>query len=188
MSIKRICLILLIIILVLTQIMGCKRKDKSGEATSGKQDLLSHWVAGHAGLTALHMAAFGGNTDEVEALLEKGADVNCRSKDGKTALHLAAATGHTKCANLLIAHGADIEARDKQGSTPLAVAAVTAHPTMVELLLSHGAKADTKDNDGKTPLARTYEYIGSLPDKFYIAKERTDLKSCIQILREHNVK
>jgi len=134
------------------------------------------------------MAAFGGKTDEVKALLEKGADVNCRNKDGTTPLHLATATGHTKCANVLIAYGADIEARDKQGGTPLAVAAVTAHPAMVELLLSHGAKADTKDNDGKTPLARTYEYLRSLPDKFYTAKKRADLESCIQILREHNVK
>lgn len=46
-------------------------------------------------------ASLGGHSDVVKALLEKGADVNVRSNDGKTALTYAEQSGNTEIIRLL---------------------------------------------------------------------------------------
>ena len=56
----------------------------------------------------------------VRLLLEKGADIEARTKKGSTPLHRAAWGGIDKVVRLLLEKGADIEARTKKGSTPAA--------------------------------------------------------------------
>jgi ankyrin repeat protein len=41
-------------------------------------------------------------------LLEYGADVNAKTRDGLTALHLSAQNGHLEIVKLLLEHGADV--------------------------------------------------------------------------------
>ena len=48
-------------------------------------------------------------------LLEKGADVDDKSKFGETALHLAAASGHEAVVRLLLEKGADVDERSRLG-------------------------------------------------------------------------
>jgi ankyrin repeat protein len=56
----------------------------------------------HDGETALMMAASGGSPEIVQALLDKGADVNAKfTATGKTALTLAEERGHTLIMELL---------------------------------------------------------------------------------------
>ena len=50
-------------------------------------------------------AAKSGDIEKVRELLDRGADVNSRDKDGLTPLHAAAMVGHTEAAALLKAHG-----------------------------------------------------------------------------------
>ena len=67
-----------------------------------------------AGLLA---AAAGGKTDEVKALLGKGANLEVRDKKQRTPLMLAAQHGHAETVRLLLAKGAQADARDSLGYT-----------------------------------------------------------------------
>jgi len=57
-------------------------------------------------IPALHRAADKGDLDKVKHLLERGADVNSRDKDGWTPLHWAAFEGKTKMVKFLLSKGA----------------------------------------------------------------------------------
>lgn len=70
-----------------------------------------------SGATALTLAAIHDQTKVVEFLLEKGADVNARGRDGGRALHAAAFLGRSEVARLLIDAGADVNARNGDGAT-----------------------------------------------------------------------
>lgn len=58
--------------------------------------------------TALHIAARSGCFDCVKVLVEAGADVNAKTKDGKTPLHLAKFKGQREVAEYLMSHGVDL--------------------------------------------------------------------------------
>jgi len=70
-------------------------------------------------MSPLHFLAFAGDKDFAMLLIEKGADINRKDKDGKTPLHIAAERGNRSVALLLLEKGADINAKDNTGKTPL---------------------------------------------------------------------
>lgn len=82
----------------------------------------------------IHAAAAKGNLAVVEALLERGAEVNARQQKGFTPLHTAAANGDVALAKLLLAHGADAQAQDDQGRTPRMLAREKGHHEVAALL------------------------------------------------------
>ena len=69
--------------------------------------------------TALGMAAAFGHSAVAIALINAGADLNKRNKDGNTPLHSAAFLCHTKIVQALVTKGADKGARNNDGSTAL---------------------------------------------------------------------
>ena len=87
------------------------------------------------GWTCLYSAACFGHLDICRMLLDKGAQVNARSKGGWTPLHYAAQQGHIEIVRLLCDRGADIEARDNYGTRPLHVAAIGGHLSIVKYLI-----------------------------------------------------
>lgn len=100
-------------------------------------------------------AAKSGNLDEVQRLVEKGAEINAQNKCGWTALICAAQNNHTKAIQLLIALGADIEIKDVFGSTALMRAAIDGAAEATKLLIKLGADIHTKDNNGNASLMWT---------------------------------
>lgn len=64
-------------------------------------------------------AARTGDVIEIRNLLNNGAIVNARTRDGVTALHSAAMFGHKAVAELLLANGANVNAKNSYGETPL---------------------------------------------------------------------
>ena len=91
--------------------------------------------------------------EEVEAELNRGADIMARSTSGKTPLHLAVEAASPEIVVLLLDSGADVAATDEDGWSPLHVAAArNEDPEVVELLLDRGADIAATDYDGWTPL------------------------------------
>ncbi|CAE7780175.1 ANKRD50 [Symbiodinium sp. CCMP2592] len=74
----------------------------------------------------------------VEALLEKGAEVELTDVDERTPLHLAARDGRTQAVSLLLDAGSEVDALDRFGRTPLYYAAQGNHRDVVALLVDRG--------------------------------------------------
>ncbi|CAM6087993.1 unnamed protein product [Calypogeia fissa] len=112
------------------------------------------------GWTPLHVAARMGDLEEVQRLLNEGADVNAPSwgpkAPGTTPLHLASTGGHLHVMNELLERGANIEARTKGGCgwTPLHNAAKEKNKRAVRFLLENGAflSPDMTDTRFNPPL------------------------------------
>ena len=74
------------------------------------------------GGTPLMWAAVKGQTEAIQLLIRRGADVNSLSQDGGTALHAAAFLGHEGAVDVLVQNQAKVNARNNRGNTPLDVA------------------------------------------------------------------
>lgn len=91
--------------------------------------------------TALHLASQGGFEEVVPILVEHGADINTRERDGRTALHFA------KTANIaeyFLEAGADIEATDRLGYTALHIASEAGLKDVVSVLIQRGADVNKR--------------------------------------------
>jgi len=96
------------------------------------------------GWTALHHAAFKGQKEVAELLIDKGADVNAKDKNGGTPLHIASSRGQKEIAELLIASNAEVNAMilfgSYKGITPLDFATKFNRTEIADLLRKHGGK------------------------------------------------
>jgi len=96
-------------------------------------------------------AADGGDLEQVELLIDSGADIDARNSLGWTPLMLSAGDiDSDKTAKFLIMHGADVNAKNKYGLTPLMIAARSGRITIIESLLEYGADIDAQDYRGET--------------------------------------
>ncbi len=105
-----------------------------------------------SGGTALIAASAQGHRDVVNLLLDKGADVNARDKNGVTALIPTSENGHKEVVLLLLAKGADVNAKTNKGSTALFLASQNGYKEVVKTLLAKGADVNAKTNNGATAL------------------------------------
>ncbi len=77
-------------------------------------------IGKHGGLAALHFAARQGSMQSVQALVEKGANVNQASAgDRTTSLLMATVNGHFDIAQYLLDQGADPNQASDGGTTPI---------------------------------------------------------------------
>jgi len=119
--------------------------------------------------TPLQVASEMGFADIAELLLDKGADVNAKGKDGFTPLHFAAAYGHADVAQLLIAGKADLRAKDSQGRTPADLAAEYKHSEVADLL-SHAGASVSSSPSASASSAPVFDF--SSIDKIFILPVR----------------
>ncbi len=98
-------------------------------------------------------AAMRGDGASVEALLQRGADVNAAQGDGMTALHWAARNGDVQIAEMLLYAGARTESVTRVGEyTPLLVAAKAGRGEVVPTLLDGGAAPMARTSTGVTAM------------------------------------
>lgn len=88
--------------------------------------------------------AKAGKKDIVELLIEKGADIEAKSKKGTTVFMFAVVGGHADVCELLIEKGADIHAKNNDGLTALILAGGFGHYDVCELLIRMGADINYK--------------------------------------------
>jgi ankyrin repeat protein len=107
------------------------------------------------GFHPLGLAAFFGNKETVEALLQAGADVNQQSREYMkvSALHSASAARRPDIAGMLLAKGANPNLRGVAGVTVFHEVALSGQVDLAAILLEHGGDINAKDDAGKTPLA-----------------------------------
>ncbi|PJZ69582.1 hypothetical protein CH373_08695 [Leptospira perolatii] len=108
------------------------------------------------GWTPLHLASHFGRTELVRYLLEKGANIQAKSRSkfsyGNSPLHAAVASGKEETVKLLLEKGADPNfSQEEGGYTPLHIAASrTGGGKLVQMLLEKGADPLIKTEDGQT--------------------------------------
>ena len=98
--------------------------------------------------TALHLAAGRGQTETIQALLNRDADVHAQDQNRWTALHCAADNGQTATVRALLARDANVLAGDNNRFTALHFAARNGHTETVRALLEAGANVLAVDQNG----------------------------------------
>ena len=138
-------------------------------AASGDVDRIAALIGQHpellesrnrSGETPLLVAAGKLQVEAAASLVNAGADVRAKNRDGAMALHLciragtddAARDGRTAMVKLLLEHGADVAAVDGQGRTALHFAAIKGRFELLDLLGRSGAVLAAQDQHGRTPL------------------------------------
>src|SRR5260370_927536 len=79
-----------------------------------------------------------GHLDIARLLLQNGASVDSRQKDGWTPLAFASWDGHLDMMHLLLQNGTTVDSHANDGRTPLAIASWYGHLDAIRLLLQNG--------------------------------------------------
>jgi len=99
-------------------------------------DLVDVNQPGGFGNRPLNIACTRGSIEEVQALLDGGADPNLPGEDGCSPLHDAIGQGHARIVELLLRAGARTDIADSEGKTPLQRANLKRYPELKKALRS----------------------------------------------------
>ena len=99
-----------------------------------------------------------GDFEAVIELIEKGAKVDEKDKDGETALIWASFYGNLRIAEKLIESRTDVNQKDGSGWSALMFASNQGYLGIVELLIEEGADVNQKNKDGNTVLMLTSQF------------------------------
>ncbi|KAL4659255.1 ankyrin repeat and SOCS box protein 16 isoform X2 [Arapaima gigas] len=124
-------------------------------------------------LTPLHVAARRGLEEHVELLLQHGADVSARNREGETPLNAACAGAERpreagrflRVVQMLLKAGADPRTAGRKRHTPLHNACGNCSPRIAELLLQYGAQANAPNGAGYTPMDCLVQAVEDFPDQ-----------------------
>ena len=114
------------------------------------------WAQG--GAEPLIDAALRGDALAVQRLLDAGAPVNTRDRQGRNAVLAATQGGHTEAARVLIARGADVNAQDQIRDSAFLLAGARGHAEIVRLALAAGADLKLTNRYGGTALIPACHY------------------------------
>lgn len=126
-------------------------------------------------------AAADGSSDDVEKLLDYGANIEQRGAVGMRALHYAAKTNNVGAVIALMNRAADANAEDDNERTPLHIAVIEGHLQIVKLLLGRGgANIEASDINKQTAL-----HHAVMSSSVEIVKELMDRKANRSAMDSH---
>jgi hypothetical protein len=146
---------------------------------------------GYLEKTPLHSAAYYGDLEMVQVLLDYRVDVNAQDEYGFTSLSRASQgyyPNNTKAVRLLLDHGADPNIRTWKpdgGSTPLHLAVRNGKIDIARLLLEHGASVEAQNGEGWTPFDVALGKERRIPFNVALGKARDEIRT---LLMEHRAK
>ena len=119
------------------------------------QAIISHGVDVNAtnkkSVTALMTACHKGNTDEIQVLLNAGANSNIADAGGDTWLHYAAENYQCKeVLQAIISHGVDVNVTNQKNVTALMTACQKGNKDAINVLLNAGSDPNIADAGGDT--------------------------------------
>jgi ankyrin repeat protein len=97
-------------------------------------------------------AARKGDSETIEQLISKGADIEAADNEEYTPLLIALSKGNEEAAITLIKLGADVNVINKHYTTPLHLAIQNSLFKAIEILIKENADVNTNDNEGYSPL------------------------------------
>jgi len=133
-----------------------------------------HEGGGKMNETALYVATCVGSQDNIELLLDRGADINTQGGFYGTALQAAAWIGLQEIVQLLLEHGAEVNTQGGFcGNALLAAIAGNNGKEIAKLLLSRGAKISEPGKEWEELLVKIAE---DLPDGKEVVRELRDFQ------------
>ncbi|KPP66080.1 death-associated protein kinase 1-like, partial [Scleropages formosus] len=104
------------------------------------------------GTPPLLIAAGCGNTQILQVLIKKGAEIDAHDKSGETALHVAARYGNVDVVQYLCSIRANPDMADRDEETPLHCAAWHGYSSVARALCAAGCDVNVKNREGESPL------------------------------------
>lgn len=157
----------------------------------GKLFLITLALHTYSFATELQLAVSEGHWQKVERLLEGGANIHEKDKEGRTLLMDSVSKNierdgaqkysHLKTMEVLLDKKADMEAKDKFGWTALMIASTLGRLEKVKMLLDRGAHIEAKAHSGWTALVAA-SYCGNLE----VAKELLKHGADISVVTKYN--
>jgi ankyrin repeat protein len=121
-------------------------------AMKEKRTKLVRFLVDRGAEVGIHLAAYLGDVDRVQQLLDSGVGVETKDADGKTALYWTLPGNQVAAARVLLANGADVNVKGN-GNTLLLTALWHGYAEMAMLLAGAGARLDVRHSaTGETPL------------------------------------
>ncbi len=121
--------------------------DQTLKRINGGGDVNARWRPSYKNTVPLHYVIGSG---AVQALVQKGADIEAQDNYGDTPLYYAIGQGDKYLVQTFLEQGAKVNVRNQEGKTPLHYAGLKTDIT--KALLKAGANVHISDNKGKTPL------------------------------------
>lgn len=127
------------------------------------------------GFTLLHHAAFEGNFEIIDILMENNIDIDTPANNGHTPLSLATEEGHLDLVKKLLKAGAELKTyKDDLNWTFLHLAIDSENIEMVKFFLNKGIDVNLLDLDGDTPFILAAS-IGALDIVKYLIENGADM-------------
>lgn len=117
--------------------------------------------------TGLHYACEQGRVDVINALIDRGADINQTNNEDETPGHSAISKNQVEAAKILINNNADLEATNMFGEKFIHLALARKQTEIMDLLIAKNVDLEAKDRYLNTPIL--------------IAAKTDDYKNCLKL-------